>query len=232
MGSDVSPHAPADLSGENDADLMAYMGMASDDPAGARDAWAEFYRRHAGYLYAVCMRAFASLLGGEPGVCDLVADTFKRAYDHAAGFDAEGIRDRDQLRRRARAWLGRIAQRLVQDILRRQARLETTHLEPDEWQQVPEPPAAAEPNADRIDLVREALSQLSEKEQIVIRTTFQWYQPSRANQRLPNDVAADLAETLGTTPENLRQIRRRALAKIRAFLEGRGLFQSDQEVHR
>ena len=43
-------------------------------------------------------------------------------------------------------------------------------------------------------------------------------QPDHAHQRLPNDVAADLAETLGTTPENLRQIRSRAMKKIRTFL--------------
>jgi hypothetical protein len=53
---------------------------------------------------------------------------------------------------------------------------------------------------------------------MVLRVTFQWYEPGREHQRLPNDVAADLADTLQTTPENLRQIRRRALRKIKAHL--------------
>jgi len=53
---------------------------------------------------------------------------------------------------------------------------------------------------------------------MVIRVTFQWYQPDREHQRLPNQVAKDLADTLGTTPENLRQIRHRALRKIEAHL--------------
>ena len=61
-------------------------------------------------------------------------------------------------------------------------------------------------------------SVFADKEQMVIRVTFQWYRPGKPHQRLPNDVVADLAETLQTTSENLRQIRRRALIKIREFL--------------
>jgi hypothetical protein len=53
---------------------------------------------------------------------------------------------------------------------------------------------------------------------MVVQVTAQWYQPDRDHQRLPNDVAADLAASLQTTPENIRQIRRRALKKIEAHL--------------
>ena len=56
------------MAGEGDADLLGYMSMSGDDPASARDAWAEFYRRHADYLYAVCFRAYGPLLGGEAGL--------------------------------------------------------------------------------------------------------------------------------------------------------------------
>ena len=66
--------------------------------------------------------------------------------------------------------------------------------------------------------VREALMALSERERLVLRVTLQWYRPGEEHQRLPNDVAADLARTLQTTPENLRQIRRRAMRKVAARL--------------
>ena len=101
----MTAQRPADpgMAGESDADLLGYMSMSGEDPASARGAWAEFYRRHAEYLYAVCFRAYGPLVGGEPGVCDLVAETFKRVYQHAGRFDAAGLTDPDALRRRTRA---------------------------------------------------------------------------------------------------------------------------------
>lgn len=208
------------MADETDADLLVYMSLAGDDPLVARAAWEEFYRRHVEYLYAVCLRAYGRILGGAAGAADLVTETFRRAYERAKQFDAGGIADADRLRRRTRAWLGRIAERLMQTALRGRRRLPTRHLDADQWQQVAGPPAQADPGGhdERIRRVRAALLALSEREQIVLRVTFQWYQADRSHQRLPNDVAAELAATLDTTPENLRQIRRRALGKVRAML--------------
>ncbi|NLF31154.1 MAG: sigma-70 family RNA polymerase sigma factor [Planctomycetes bacterium] len=207
------------LADQTDADLLETMSLAQADPAEARDAWEVFYRRHATYLYAVCLRAYGDLLGGEAGAADLVADTFGRAYEHAATFDAAGATDADGLGRQVRAWLGRIAQRLMLSALRRRGRFAPRFLAPEHWANVPQRPATADEADDaRIEAVRRALGQLNEAEQLVLRTTFQWYQVGRPHQRLPNDVAADLAATLETTPENLRQIRRRALRKVEAIL--------------
>lgn len=208
----------ASFANETDVDLMGYMSMNVDDPSTARDAWAEFYKRHVDYLYGVCHRAYEPILGGDTGVGDIVAETFHRAYRRAELFDASGITDPDRLRRRTRAWLGRIAQRLVQDTLRSTQRLPTCQLETETWQNIPEQPRQPPRDDELIRQVRDALDQLSEKEQTVIRITFEWHQPGHIHQRLPNDVVTDLAETLETTPENLRQIRRRALHKIRRLL--------------
>ncbi len=218
MDADPARPVTSELAGETDADLMVYMSMAGDDPSIAADAWGELYRRHATYLYGVCLRAYGRLLGGEPGVCDLVAETFKRAYEHAGSFDPNGTDDPDRLRLRLRAWLGRIAQRIAQTMLRGQSRLPTRFLEQEQWQRVAERTATHRPDPARLQRVREAVLSLSEREQMVVHVTAQWYQPDRDHQRLPNDVAADLAAALQTTPENVRQIRRRALKKIEAHL--------------
>jgi RNA polymerase sigma factor (sigma-70 family) len=209
---------PAGFAGESDGDLLVYMTMAEEDPPTARAAWEEFYRRHAEYLYAVCVRAYGPLLGGQAGVCDLVADTFRRAYEKADKFDAQGISDPERLRRRTRAWLGRIAQRLAQTVLRGRHRMPTAFLEPEQWRQVAGPPRSEGASSDEVRRVQEALLSLSEREQLVLRVTLQWYDPGRVHQRLPNEVAADVARTLRTTPENLRQIRRRALKKVEELL--------------
>ncbi|KPK85460.1 MAG: hypothetical protein AMJ81_03550 [Phycisphaerae bacterium SM23_33] len=210
----------AELSGQTDADLLAHMAMAGEDPGAARAAWEVFYRRHVAYLYGVCLRAYGALLGGPAGAADLTADAFRLAYENADKFDPAGIADPERLRLRARAWLGWIARRLVQETLRGRRRVPTKSLRLDHWQQVPaadRPERAPSPDE---RLVHQALASLNEREQLVIRTTFQWYRPEKRHQRLPNEVAAELARTLGTTPENLRQLRRRALRKIAEFVRG------------
>jgi len=209
----------ADFAEETDVDLMGYMSMKGEDPSTAREAWAEFYRRHVEYLYRVCHRAYDHILGGDAGVGDIVAETFHRAFQKAELFDANDIEDPDRLRRRTRAWLGRIAQRLVQDTLRSTQRVPTRQFETETWQNIPERPSPPPRDDQLIRRVRDALEQLTERERTVIRITFEWYRPGRNHQRLPNDVVADLAETLETTPENLRQIRRRAMTKIRELVE-------------
>jgi RNA polymerase sigma factor (sigma-70 family) len=194
-------------------------GMDCEDGAAARAAWGEFHRRHAEYLYAVCVRAYGALLGGEPGAADLVSETLLRAFEHASAFDPGDIEDPDRQRRRVRAWLGRIAERLAKTALRGRSHGPRQALDPREWEELPHGGTNPEGNGESIERVRAALAALTEKEQVVIRATFQWYRPGEPHQRLPNDVAADLAATLRTTPENLRQIRRRALKKVRAWLE-------------
>jgi RNA polymerase sigma factor (sigma-70 family) len=219
MNGPPSERAPDGLAGETDADLLVYMSLAGDDAEAARAAWEQFYRRHVDYLYAVCLRAYGPLLGGEAGAADLVADTFRRAYRFADRFEAAGIADPIRLRRRVRAWLGRIAQRIAFSILRGRPTPAPRQLESDQWQQVAEAPPVPAEEPEQVERVRAALEALTEREQLVLRVTFQWYEPGRAHQRLPNAVAADLARTLRTTPQNLRQIRRRALQKVRAALK-------------
>jgi DNA-directed RNA polymerase specialized sigma24 family protein len=200
------------------------MSMASDDPAGARCAWGLFYSRHVAYLWAVCSRAYADLLGGEAGVADLVAETFRRAFERAETFDARDVTEPQRQQRLVRAWLGRIAQRLAQDVLRGRGRLNARTLSPEQWQEVGAAPIRDEedsPATGDVALVREALGVLSDKEQLVLRVTMQWYRPGDEHQRLPNAVASDLAATLRTTPENLRQIRRRAMRKIHDYVAAR-----------
>ena len=174
------------------------------------------------YLYRVCLRAYGDLLGAEAGAADVTAEALRIAFVNAGKFDPAGIDDADRLRLRTRGWLGWIARRLVQDILRSRRRLPTRKMDLDYWQQTPATDRAVTQTPAKQALVRRAIEALSEREQLVIRTTMQWYRPEKDHQRLPNEVSAELAATLATTPENLRQIRRRAMRKIAEFLRRGG----------
>ncbi len=205
------------LSEEADNQLLVRMRMRDEDPSAAREAWAEFYRRHVEYLYRVCRRAYSGVLD-EAGIRDLAQDTFIRAYERAETFDSGELTDPEKLRLRARAWLGKIALNILRTMLRGQAGTSTHSLEWEEWEKVPEPPPAVNSNSIESGLVRNALATLPEREQHVLRVTYQWYRPDKKHQRLPHGVVANLAETLGTTPVNIRQMRSRALKKIEQYL--------------
>jgi RNA polymerase sigma-70 factor, ECF subfamily len=205
-----------DLSADPDDDLLVFMTWKQDDPAVACEAWAEFYRRHAPYLFGVCYKAFGKTLKTRHRVSDLVTDVFKRVYEHAESFKPSGLKCREAMRKRVRAWLGTIARRMFLDRLPPKDAPPECQLDQDHWQNIAQPEAGEESGGPLIAVVKAAMEKLTEREREVLRVTVHWYDPSSDYQRLPNEVAAELAKRLGTTPENLRKIRERALAKIEA----------------
>jgi DNA-directed RNA polymerase specialized sigma24 family protein len=108
------PEVP-DLSSENDDDLLVQIGWQREEPALAREACAELFRRHVDYLFRECSKRCGKYLGGDAGVQNVVSDTFLHVYFHAAErFMPSGSKDPDQIRRHVRAWLGTVAKRVVQ----------------------------------------------------------------------------------------------------------------------
>lgn len=214
----VGAGSGTDLRRESDEDLFVYMTMRADDPSVANAAWAEFYQRHFEYLYRRCCRLSRGILD-EPGARDLVQDTFIRAYKKASTFNGDGITDPDRLQRRTRAWLGRIAQNIFRDMFRGREGIREVPLDENELGSEPEHVQSSSLTLANRQLLDEAIDSLSEREQIVLRTTFQYYQPGKQNQHLPHDVVEDLAKSLKTTSDNVRQIRSRALRKINQYIK-------------
>ena len=207
---------PLDLATASDGDLLALMGR-KDNTDLARAAWGAFYLRHCKFLYGVCFRAYGQRLGTH-GVEDLVADTFRRAYTHGAPtYQSDVLESFEVQLRRVQGWLTTIAERLACDILSG-CNLERTHFEQEEWQDVPE--KADEPVSEKTtDVCRVMQSTLTEREEDVLRTTYHWYDPTKEHQKLPEAVLSSLAKRWNTTPDNIRQIRSRALRKLKDALE-------------
>ncbi len=218
MGTAQSPKPSSRFGADNDEELLVYMSLRSEDPAAAEEAWAEFYNRHLGYVFAHCKKAYSTVLG-DLGVSDLVQETFVRAFERAETFKSRGSTDGDAIRRRVRGWLGRIANRLFLDTFRGPA--ETTLPESDRI-------AATSPEdvddceldqaTPRVKLIREALATLTERERHVLRVTADWYQADRVHQRVSKAEMTTLAGQLQTTAVNIRQIRKRAIDKIRDYI--------------
>jgi RNA polymerase sigma factor (sigma-70 family) len=220
---DHSAFSSPGLSQETDADLLVFMSMRESEAeeAVARDAWAEFHRRHVEYVHHVCTR-FRKILGGDAGVCDLVQDTLQRVYEKADQFDPEGVAEPAALRLRVRAWMGRIAHNLLCSKLRADNRLPTQFLDQDQWQDVRQASQSGDNAADvptSKTLYQRALETLTEREREVLRLYGLYFRLGKVNQKLPDGVAETAATRLGTTPENLRQLKKRSLEKIAAFIQ-------------
>ena len=206
----AQPSQPEGLSAWTDARLVGQIAARGHL---ARAEQAEFYVRHAAYLYAVLKSQCAGALArSQQEVEDLVQDTFRRACERAATFRSDGVTGSDHERQRSRAWLGRIAKRLLADALARRLQVSDEPLE------LAAPCATDDEPSPLLALVEQGIALLPEREQDVLRVFGLYYRIGEQNQRLPNAVSAELAERWGTTPEHIRVVRSRALQKLRAHV--------------
>ena len=200
----------------SDAELLERVSRRANDTQAGRAAEAEFYARHARYLYGVLVqrvRRPLALSGRE--VEDLVQETFFRAFERASSYRSGDALDEDSERRRSRAWLGRIAQHLLADWLADAREISAspyldTLAEPEAG-----PPSSRSP---KLRLMCEALDTLSERERDVLRVAALYFRPGEEHQRLPNEVSAELGRRWQTTNENIRAIRSRATKKLKEYL--------------
>lgn len=206
------------------------MGLAAGDLAdeGAREAFALFYMRHAGWLYReLCKRHVGKLVDWEAGIEDAVTDTFQRAFKGAATYKRPAdVTDPDSLRRLARGWLGQIGNRVIADMLR--APSNDLYLAPDELQRkqldIEEGALNLEDDDDEeespmVTALREELRQLSPMKQDVMAAVELYFEPGKGAARMPRGAAKTLAEKWGTTPENIRKTRQRTIDELRKKLE-------------
>jgi RNA polymerase sigma factor (sigma-70 family) len=203
----------------SDAELLERVSKRADNAAAARAAETEFYDRHARYLYGVLMQRLRrplALSGRE--VEDLVQETFFRAFARASSYSTGDAWDEASQRRRSRAWLGRIAERLLADWLQDAREVSASPYLDTLAEPEPPPPSSRSP---KLRLLREALDTLNERERDVLRVAALYFRPGEEHQRLPNDVSAELARRWQTTNENIRAIRSRATKKLKDYLAGR-----------
>lgn len=207
-----------DPQSETDEDLLVFMTWKSDHPGAANAAFAEFHSRHVRYLYAVCLEAHADEFGHD-GVEDLVQETFWRAFERATTFTPMGG-DEEAARRRIRAWLGRIAYRLVLTAVHRQKRrVRFVTGDDDRVNDCSDKTAPRRELTAEEVLVRRGMTEvLNERERQVLEIFTSYYDAESEHQYPPDGLVTELCERLMTTEENIRQIRRRALGKLKDFI--------------
>lgn len=215
----AKPELFASLDAENSVSLLGVIARGAADQERTDAAWKVFYSRHGDWLWDKCRRV-AHDLGGDTWVEDIFLDTMEAVYRHAGTFHGPEGLSAKRVEAHLLAWLGKIANTSLRKRL--ESRYNEKTMEEAEWaklnpavqkQDDSEPESAPAP---RHQAFYEAFDALDEREQIVLRVTFQYHRFGSDFQRLPNKVVKDLTAQLGTTPEHLRTIRKRALDKLRA----------------
>lgn len=200
---------------ETDEDLLVYIGLDGDE---GRVAWGEFYERHLDYVFGTLARRWGNVLD-KGSLEDATQEVFLRAHRYANSYDAakagkppSASDTAVESRRRVRAWLGRIATNVVTDELSRRAGTRTEILD-ETILDVPQHQDDDDPSSELL-AVCTALSELSPREQDVLRTTMLFNKPGAPHQRLPDSASQALASAWATTPTHIRAIRARALKKV------------------
>lgn len=216
MGGHLRPASK--FASDPDDDLLVYISV---DPAGedGRAAATELYFRHHEALFRILKRFWPGRLLGDEGLVDLVQDTFRAVIESAGTFKSKGG-DAAQQRRACLNWLVGIARNLLRQQLQRPVSV-TADVVLDDCGDLAAEVVLAEDVDEQgvVKLVAAALDQLNEHERDVISVTMEFYRPGEKHQRLPNQVALNLARAWSTTATNNRTVRKRAMDKLRAFLD-------------
>lgn len=212
----AKPEVLAVVQDSDDLALLQLIGQRKKNADRADAAWKIFYDRYKGWLWTKC-RKLAFDLGGETWVEDIFLDTMEAVYLYANRFHLPSDIAVTAAVPHIKAWLGKITNTNLRKRL--EGHYDEVTLEGEQWARYRAPEETEEPvqklpTAEQ-EAFHAAFNALSEREQIVLRVTFQYHRFGKKFQRLPNRVVSDLAEQLGTTAENLRTIRTRALRKLR-----------------
>lgn len=204
------------ISQETDEDLLIYISMKDDDPDTAKIAFKEFYRRHAPYLYNVLVRQYHSLQGTTE-INDLLQDTFLKAYRKAGTYKCIGTKNLKESEANVRAWIGKIAKNTHNDNYRKNKNNKKEYLEDIEWENIPNRPESVNVKTEEKQIIEKALDTFSERDKAIILASYQYYDFEEGDFKIPREELKALCDRFQTTRDNVRQIRKRALQKIKEY---------------
>jgi hypothetical protein len=214
------------LDDRSEAELLGLMSMQRLEPDAARDAWAEMYRRHSRYVASVVARAFPQRARDADTLSDIVSDAFRTVFDwagrHRSGealAERFAATDRDGVRRKVLGFHAVVARRLAMRRFAVQGRgpREFTHGDIEQVASATEEDYEPPP-ATKVSKLEALLELLSSDEAEALRVSLPWYQPETGEFSFPRGEAARVAESLGITPEALRQRRSRSLKRLQSLL--------------
>lgn len=204
---------------DDDVSLILRMADKDNDRQDAEAALEVFFDRHHRLFKAFAERNNYRSLGFDPE--DFVIRTFHKAFDKAATFDAPAGLPPERLQKKVQAWLFQIAKNEFLMELRKGL---------NQSEETRDPDLMLPPNREDIEKEEHALSgkaaaartfldQLPEGDRQLLVTSMNFYDYKAKKVVIPEDILQGLANALATTPEGIKQKRKRLLQKLKEYLE-------------
>ncbi|MDE3234539.1 MAG: sigma-70 family RNA polymerase sigma factor [Bacteroidota bacterium] len=189
------------------------------DPSELKYFQFEFYTRYAGYVYKAALHHFRLYDQTQYLASELLQKVFIKAFEKIGRFAFPAKAIPSEYTKIIKAWLGKIAfnesRKVIGQIINDQ--IEYTDILPDHcYDQFDDIMGAAEeevPNEFQ-QILQEAMNQLSKKELDVI-LTYAGEGCINSTKHLSKNALRYLCEYYETTPEAIRQCKKRALDKIK-----------------
>ena len=210
----------------SDSELLATISKRDSNLELAHEAFNEFYNRNKEFVHWITQRIMRTFYG-QIDTTDLVLIIFGEVYESASSYDPE--------KGSVKVWLNKIAQRLIIKWYRASffyMPLNTLQTEP--WE---ETFIESKEESSKVQLIKDALAELTDNEKIVILATFQYHQPDKQHQRLSSKVTTNLAAICRVQKATIRKIRQRGLEKIQEYIlknnpeKGKKKSRKSQQLH-
>lgn len=202
----------------SDEELILMMANNKQNLTAARAAWGELYVRHREFIFRVICKKSGNWPGFDDEIRrDFVSEVFIKIYLKADTFKSQNLTSRDESRKLVRGWMGTIAERHLYDwgrdnkgILPLSYDDEKNQEEVERAEELPlfQPQEASQ-------TVKSALEQLNFNERQVLRAYAPYWKGWDVQLIIPDKELTELAQTLGTSKTNIRQIKKRVLDKIK-----------------
>ena len=206
------------LTNEALAELFLTMAMKENNRLDAEKAFSVFHKRYKNYLYAIVKNVCISWkMYGDELIEAVFENTFLTVYVKAESFMVIEDIPFERQEKRMKSWLGKIAKNEMLQLLR-QFKVEKDKIEyTDDMTSFLNIEEEIMPQAtsDHI-LAEKALQTLSERERNIL-TTYLMYEDG--NRNLPSIEIQRLSDMWNTHPDNMRQIKKRSLAKVEMYIK-------------
>jgi RNA polymerase sigma factor (sigma-70 family) len=200
--------------------LLLMMSYQEEDPDEARQAFQEFIIRHQGYIEKICHRYCIPFIEGEEAEKDLRNDTLLLIYQSADSFESGSAQTSEEISLEVKKFIFQAVRLAFQ---RRFAYVKESKLakrQSPEDQSDPEEADDSETSSffSSLDeaILKKALSKLDDRTKDILHAyCLDGNVLVGSRQHISDELMQGLCERYRTTPENIRQIKGRAIAKLR-----------------
>lgn len=195
----------------SDEDLFVLMSFKKDNEVEAQEAFQIFYYRYSKLLWSLCYSVCTKLdvNNGKEFASYIFSNTMTAIYEHPT-YDAS--------KSKLSTWMSRIAYHEALDLIKEHGMNNHKVIIPineEMTTSTPDNNEVVEHNTPQKKILDEALNLLTERDREILFTCIMHQEEKK---HLPDEVLMQLSNRYNTTPVNIRQIKKRALDKVKAYI--------------